>query len=462
MKIEPLERYEPKPVAILTPSHRGLEAITANGSRVAHGRQRVEALLTELAGYCCYVLDALPPMIHTTGAMSWQLNIWKGRETRAIHMPSGLSVTSLRGTLDPATAYVDLERVLAWLRSYGVGAGSIPAMAWGLFRASLARPYTVGFDPEIGRAAFFGGRQEISTAGIYKNMQAIDIKAAYPAAMARPEGYALTLREVDPTTKLDATLAGIAEAEVFVPEAMPYAPLPVRLDADVIAYQKGYIRGYWPWCELAAALEVGAEVNVLRSWAPARTAEIFTPWWPLANEGRELPGRAGVLAKAISNSTWGQFGMAAEDRAIRQFADDKGNQYVDVPLDDHQLPHSWTAHVAAETTGRVRTQMLLEGLYGGSKPAHIDTDGVIVPSGSPIPNGGGDQPGQWRVKADIPVCDIRGPQLYRWTCPGCGVSHEHWHYNASGIPPADAPGFFEGKRIAPIEVTKRGSYDGLE
>ena len=459
MKLEPLDKYQSKPIAILNPGRRSLEVLSANGSKVAHGKRPVEELLKTICNHYCYVLDALTPLIHTTGALSWQLSIWKGRETRATYLPLGLSITSLRGTLEPASAYDDLERVLSWLKGYGVSPGSIPAMAWGLFRASLRRSSTVGFDPEVGRAAFFGGRQEISTAGIYTNMQSIDIKAAYPAAMARPQGYALSLREVDPVTELDSFMAGIAMAKVYVPESMPYAPLPVRLAPDVVSYQKGNIEGWWPWCELKAASDLGAEVSIIRSWAPARTAELFGPWWPLAAEGRELPGRAGVLAKAISTSTWGQFGMTAEDRALRQFSDDTGKVSFDIPLQDHQMPHSWTAHVAAETTGRVRTQMLLEGLYGDMTPAHIDTDGVIVPTGSKVPEGTG-APGEWRVKADIPLCDIRAPQLYRWTCPGCGVSHEHWHYNASGIPASEAAGYFEGKNITPIKITSRGEYEG--
>lgn len=442
MKLEPLDRFRPKPYAILYPGRRSMEVQSVDGMKVAHGKRDVEELLKSLAGCSLYVLDALDPLIHTTGALSWSLSIWKGRTTRATHRPSGSSVVSLRGTLDPSNAFDDLETVLLWLRSYGVVSGSIPSMAWSLFRASLSRSYSCGFDPEIGKAAFFGGRQEASKVGIYTDMKAIDIRAAYPAAMARPEGYALTLRSVDPSTSLDPTLSGIAEAEVYVPHDLPFAPLPIRIDKDLISFQKGSMRGFWPWCELATARRLGAEVKVLRSWGPARQADLFGPWWPLAQEGRDLGGRAGVLAKAISNSTWGQFGMAAEDRARRQYIDDDGESWVDVPIDDQELPHSWTAHVAAETTGRVRSQ-ILEAMEV-TTPAHIDTDGIIVPSSSFLPGGGGGEAGDWRVKSEMPQVDLRGPQLYRWTCPECGHAHEHWHYNASGIPRGEVAEFFDG------------------
>jgi DNA polymerase type B, organellar and viral len=459
VRLEPLTKYQAKPVAILNPGQRALEAQTGHGVQVAYGRREVEKLLDSLSGHVLYVHDSLERMVHTTGALSWSISMWRGRATRAQHIPSGCSVTSLRGTLDAENAYEDLERVLKWLRSYGVGPASIPSMAWSLMRASLPRVYQCGFDPEIGREAMYGGRQEITEAGIYQNMVALDIESAYPSAMARPEGYALSLRSVDPSTELDPHAAGIARARVMVPESMPYGPLPVRVMPEFIRFQHGLMEGVWPWCELEAAQRLGAEVEVLEAWAPERTADLFGPWWPMVQEGRALPGRSGVLAKAISNSTWGQFGMQAKDRATKRWSDDEGRMAYLVLEEDHQLPHSWTAHVAAETTSRVRTQLLLEGLYSGLNPCHIDTDGIIAPAGSVIPGDGQEGPGHWRIKAEIPEVDIRGPQLYRWTCPGCGVTHEHWHYNTSGIPEQDAPGYFTGERISGPEIELRRVFE---
>lgn len=449
MKLEPLKKYSSRSFAILTAGQRWLAITNGDGEKYAEGKRAVENLLAAHAGQVLYVLDSLEQLVHSTGALSWSMGIWKGRITRATHIPSGASVVSLRGTLPEESAYNDLEVVLSWLRSYGVAPGSIPSMAWGLFRASLSRSYTCGFDPEIGRAAFYGGRQEINATGTFRDMVSIDIKSAYPAAMARPEGYALTLREVDPSTILDPTAAGIAEAEVYIPLYFPYSLLPVRVSKDTISFQRGHLRGYWPWCELAAAARLGAEVTVLRSWAPARQAELFGPWWPLAEEGRNLPGGAGQLAKAISNSTWGQFGMVAEERARRQYADDYGHTFLDVPLPDHQMPHSWTAHVAAETTGRVRAQML--DAIATTNPVHIDTDGLIVPAGTDIPGGGTGQPGEWRIKTTLDVCEIRGPQLYRWQCPNCGHSCGPWHYTTSGVAAEDAAEYFA--RGAAPEIT---------
>jgi hypothetical protein len=428
---------------------------TNTGETYHEGKRNVEKALENLSGHVLYALDSLESFIHTTGALSWTMAIWKGRITRATHNATRVSVVSLRGTLPQETAFEDLERVLSWLRSYGVAPASIPAMAWGLFRASLPRSYSCGFDPETGRAAFYGGRQEVTQTGTFRNMIALDIKSAYPAAMARPEGYALSLREVDASTTLDQYAAGISEARVHVPHYSPHALLPVRVSRDTISFQRGDLEGLWPWCELVAAMRLGAEVEILRSWAPARCADLFGPWWPLAEEGRNLPGGAGQLAKAISQSTWGQFGMSAEERGRRQYTDDYGKNWLDVPLPDHELPHSWTAHIAAETTGRVRAQML--DAIAITDPVHIDTDGLLVSAGTETPGGGTGAPGQWRVKTEMDTLEIRGPQLYRWQCPKCGAGHEcgPWHYTTSGIPADEAAEFFS--RDAAPEITVKES-----
>ena len=442
MKLEPLTKFKAKPYCVLYPSQRGLMVRDATGDRVAYGRQPIEQLLAAIEGWVCYVPNSLESLVQTTGATSWKADLWRDKIIRMTHLPSGTRVSSLKGTVEDRHAYEDLEGLLKFLRGFGVMPASIPAMAWQLFRASLDRVYTVGFDPEVGRDAFYGGRQEITNAGLYKDMQLVDIEQAYPTAQARPGGYALSLRQVSNSTYLDSSAAGIARARVYVPESLPFAPLPIRVAEETITFQYGLIEGTWPWCELAAAKSLGCEVEVIECWAPQRTAELFGPWWPLAQELRKLPGGSGKIGKAISNSTWGQFGMRAQGRGTRQWADDKGTMAVNVPMNDHDMPQSWTAHIAAETTARVRTQMLLEGLYGGMVPAHIDTDGVIVPTGSPLPGDGATGPGTWRVKEDITKLDLRGPQLYRYTCPGCGVTHEHWHYNASGIASEKAPEYF--------------------
>jgi hypothetical protein len=323
-------------------------------------------------------------------------------------------------------------------------------MAWNLWRASLGQSVTIGFDPDIGRAALYGGRQEAREPRVYQSMVSADIRGAYPHAMAQASPYALSLRPVSASTALDPALAGLAEATVHVDRDMPYAPIPCRIAPQLIQFQWGTIRGIWPWCELAAAESVGASVTVHQSWAPRRTADLFSAWWPMANEGRDLPGGAARLAKAISNCLWGQFGMVGDDRTVTLWADPAGNIPYTVDQDPRPLPHAWTAHIAAETTARVRSRMVTEALYGTQfSPAHVDTDGMIIRSTEDVPSPCGDAPGEWRIKETMRRVDIRAPQLYRYTCgKGCGVTHAKWHHVASGMKPAQAREYFrtEGHR----------------
>ena len=445
MKVAPLRRYRGAPVALITPGHRTMTVDTEEGRFTSNGSRDINNLLDSLTGYVCYSGGSLSRFRHCTGATSWVLSTWRGRETRIAHNASGVEITSLRGTLEGSSdPWSDLGIVLDWLRGYGVGPSSLSSMSWNLWRASLQGEIVLGFDPDIGRSALYGGRQEVTEPRTYQHMVAADIRAAYPYAMAQTSDYACSLRAVSVQTALDPAIAGLAEATVHVPRDMTYAPLPVRIAPSIIQFQWGTVRGVWPWCELAAAELLGAEVIVHRSWAPQRSAPLFASWYPMVEEGRALPGAAGILAKSISNSLWGQFGMVGDDRGQIRWADEGGQYPYHVDLPDRKMPHAWTAHIAAETTARVRSRIVTEALYHARfSPVHTDTDGIIVRKSAEVPSPAGPEAGQWRIKERMAKVDIRAPQLYRFTCGrGCGVAHAKWHYVASGLSASAAPEFF--------------------
>jgi len=153
--------------------------------------------------------------------------------------------------------------------------------------------------------------------------------------------------------------------------------------------------------------------------------------------------------------------MIGTERGRRTWADDEGREALSVSLEDRKLPHEWTAHVAAETTARVRVRLLREGLYTpGCEPLHVDTYGIITAQGSPMPSPGGTGPGEWRQKELMSEIDIRGPQLYRYLCSGCkNGDHAAYHYNAAGIPADEAPAFFERKGPLVIPIEYRRGFD---
>lgn len=462
MKIEPPRRFRSRPVALVFPGSRSLRIITQDQDRLVSGSRAVNNALATLAGHVVYAESGLGSLRHTTGATSWTLSTWRGRQTRMVHNPTGVAVTSLRGCLEGSDdPWEELQRALRWLRGYGVSPGSLSSMAWALWRSSLPGEVVIGAEPSLGRSALYGGRQEITEPRTYQHMVAADITAAYPHSMAQAHDYALSLRSVHRETVLDPQVAGLARARVYVPHDLPYAPLPVRIAPQIIQFQHGTIEGIWPWCELAAAANVGAEVEVEECWAPRRTADLFGAWWPMVMEGRALGGGAGQIAKSISNSLWGQFGMVGDDRAEVHWADEAGQLAYEVAQPERTMPHAWTAHVAAETTARVRARLLTEGLYGSQfRPVHVDTDGIIVRRRAALPGPEGSGPGTWRVKQKMAKVDVRAPQLYRFTCGrGCGVDHPKWHHVASGLSANQAPEYFDRAGHLRTRISYRAQFD---
>jgi len=455
MKIEPLTKVKHLDYALLTPGNKTLFVETKYGKSFFQGSRDVENALLKLKGFVCYVQSGLEYLKHTTTARQWKMTTWRGKGVKMTHVPTGLVVTSLRLTLETSDdPFRDLDAVLRWLRGYGVPAASISSMAWKLLRSSLNGMVPVYFDPELSRRAFFGGRQEIRSPGITKDAKLYDLSAAYPSAMAsRP--VALSLRKVSNATVIDPDQAGMAEVRVSVPKELAYPPLPVRLSAQAIQFQTGTIEGVYTWVELDAARKLGCDVEILNNYAPGRTADLFSTWWDMAQTGRELPGAAAQLAKAIANSTWGQFAMQGDDRAEVSWCDDRGNEPFETSLDARPMPHIYTLGLAAEITGRVRAQTLLEGIYGsGGNPEHVDTDGVILPFNARPPKNLGSNFGQWRLKEEMQVVQILAPQFYRyrreseWHFNDQGNKVEGpWHYVASGMSHDMAQRTFERRPV---------------
>jgi hypothetical protein len=276
-------------------------------------------------------------------------------------------------------------------------------------------------------------------------MACADLVAAYPHSMGnRP--YALDLRRVASSTVLDPTVPGIVVGTVSVPSDMPFGPVPERVAKDMIHFPTGQVSGTWTWAEADAAERLGCQVLVDECWAPMTEADLFSRWWALVADGRDLGGSAGRLIKAIANSLWGLFGMRGDDTESIRWEDDAGTRTIRVDLAPRALPHAWTSHIAAETASRVRVRML-EEIYSRADrgtPVHIDTDGMIgrrsmfdgMPAEAP--------PGQFRVKQKMRKVEIRAPQVYRFMCPnGCGVMHPGWHYCVAGVPAAAARRIFD-------------------
>ena len=451
MIIKPLGKSRFKPIALIVPGWKTLKIITINGEKIVTGSERCYQALRSLENHSVFVANKLKNLIQSTGAECWQAEVWKGRATSMRLDGTRLKVTSLRRVLDSlpsdSARFDALLEVSLWLSDQGVPVNSISGMAWNLWRSTLSKPLDLAFDSKVGRSAFYGGRQEAAEAKTFKNQVSIDISSAYPFSMAeRP--YGGVMREVSKNTELDPTRSGLARATVRVPSSCQFPPLPVRINDEMSQWQYGLIEGTWPWAELAAAKAVGCEVTVTRCWAPLVEVDPFTKWWDVVYNGRaDVSPEAAKLIKAVSNSLWGMFGMTGDDRAIVRWADSAGDDPHLVQKVAKKMPQANTAHIAAETTGRVRTRMLLEGLYGDNEvPAHIDTDGIIISKDSASRRKLGDGPGEWRMKQEMPFLDVMAPQLYRYKCgDGCGTKHSIYHYVASGVSPEWAAELFNNR-----------------
>lgn len=457
MKVDPLTPQAPRPWALISPGWDSLVVHRSGGETVtAQGPNRCRALLAKLAAdkAVCYARGRLADLRLATDAREWTAELWRGTPTTMRLDGTPFRCGSLRGSLDgDPSAVENFSRAMDWLAGHGVSPGSLSSMSWALWRRTLAQPFQASFQAKVGRAALYGGRQE-ATPQDYTHMVQVDIAQAYPHSMVAGE-YASTLMEVSPDTYLDPELPGIARAKVTVPPDLPHPPLPRRIDDRVIRWEWGTLTGTWTWRELHAAAMLGCAVRVERCWAPLDLVRPFDDWYNLQLEGREIS----PVIKAMSVCLWGMFGMTGDDAGQARWIDPVGERVLIVPKRPRRMPHASMAHLAAETSSRVRERVLLEGLcnpvYGA--PAHVDTDGILVPHGVlSAANAATAEPGQWRVKTEMSSLQVRGPQVYRYRCgQGCGRTHGDWHYVTAGIPPREAARLFD-RRDNSLNVSVEG------
>jgi hypothetical protein len=440
--VEPLVRQRRRRWALVTP---GWHTLLVEGPEVSEAKDGPIAV-SELLGRCSklvlYCRGSLAAFRDTTHPTEWEGDTWRGRVIRIRHRPTGASIVTLRDALEEASDPVDeLAMFIDALDARGVSPSGFGGMGFALWRSTLRDVVRLDADPSVGRAALYGSRQSAPVPRRYKFMRAVDIRRAYPHAMgARP--YALHLREVARTTSLDGEVAGIARARVYVDGDCAIPPLPVRVAPGAIQFQRGIVEGTWAWCELAAAASVGFRVDVIRSWAPSASADLFGErWQSLVDALTSLPGAAGRLGKATVNTTWGTFGMRGDDRGMVTWED--RDHPLHVRLGSRPLPHVRTAHVAAETAARLRARVLTEALYGPVATAvHVDTDGIVVRATSPLPSPHGDGPGEWRDKGTYRIVDVKAPQVWRGLCASCTVDHPPWHYCVAGVAASQAERVF--------------------
>jgi hypothetical protein len=369
---------------------------------------------------------------------------------------SDVSVLKLPFPDNPRETLRALGRWRDWLGSYGgAPTGTTGSAAWSLLRATLERTLFTS-QPKRSRPPIpwtIGGRQVLGPAGSGRfdgELEQRDLPAAYASELGGLRyggswltGDELPKRRLDPEWWAGEGRPVFVRARLRVPEQR-YGPLPRRPRKRVTGMAAaflgaeypsgGRVQGVWSWQEVAAAVEHGGAKldKVLEVWAHLAGGQPFAPWWEAVQDGRTMPGLAGLLAKTTGNALWGRFCMDSTggERTVR--GRDRGRMVQRPVASRGGIP---AAHDLAETvSGRVRAK-----LYGamvaadeGLLSAH--TDGVWLREGAQVLDG-------WRRKGQARRLDLLGPQTLRYW-PARVHPLEPFHVFA-GMPAELAPAMFE-------------------
>lgn len=428
MIVKPLhERRPTKPVAFVLDARNAAEVYFAdqNGLRwISLDRLR------RFDGYV-YLLCWPSRILSATDYRQWSAYKWR-KGYSAYTLDDGPTFYPFNVAKEfPPERRVEAGLLLfRWLMQHGVIPGSLASMGSRLWRSTLDTPI---FLPtaleEIQRRTFYGGRKEAPYPGSVRNVKQYDITAAYPHAMGQGEFPTKLVRA-------DATIGegvGMAEASVIIPE-MEWSPLPDKA-----------VRNIWTWTDLRLAQDTGCDVTVHTSWTGDEYADLFGEWWAMVADAR----RTVQLSKYVTSQVWGQFALRSSPGWRIRWNDAYGNEPVrrKIRAKAPRIPTS--PIVAAEISARVRSRLYREGMAGNRGVVYVDTDGIIADGGLP-PDNVGDSPGQWRMKAFMPTCEIKAPQCYRFTLND--KVPEIWHYSVAGFPPDSAERIFHATGRTPERI----------
>lgn len=400
-----------EPIKRLTP--RGVGIVTAAG------------LVIGDAGY--YPLSATPKhtvlYAHSHRAM-WNLvrqgkgkaRFWRNRYTK-YHI-GGQPINSARDLfagMEPEEAYESLRAVRDWVELSGANMSSLGGTANSLWRASLQSRIIVasGRTPVPSEHLALGGRQE-AFPDVYEDAALWDMRAAYVSAMkdlfvgaryrryTRAGGFELRT----------PSAVGFARATVTRPygKRRSWGFLPVKNTMGRTVFpREREVEGMFDLQELRAAHKLGCNVVMHEAWIAHGLRLPWRRWAEMIEEGRALPGNAGVMVKAISNTLWGTFATRGKGTWVHY----ENGRPVSVP--DVREFNSPARAVAAHVASYLRARLLLEALYLNDAAAvSAHTDGVILlPGGHPIRRVG-DDIGDWSMTTSVRNLTLLSPSMYSY------------------------------------------------
>lgn len=340
-----------------------------------------------------------------------------------------------------------------WLCGYGAApGGSLGGSGLSLVKATLEHPLwtAVGELPPV--RFVLGGRQELGPQGapaVYRGPLAhLDMRAAYAKALGELRYGGRWLR-AGARYPLELEQAGkllFINAQVEIPEA-ELGPLPERPRSErglfaallnpVVYPTARTLQGTWTIEELDEAEAAGCKIKrVLEIWlhTPGYHERPFAPWWEAIQQGRELAGFGGVLAKATGNATWGMFAVRRHGRRqlLRRSREPGGRSVREwsAPLPARGNPSLRAPDLAESITGRVRAELHRGMRLAGEQLICAHTDGLWAFEGVAVPG--------WRRKLSGRELRLLNPQAFAWTDKDGTVE-----YVVAGVPAWRAEEHFE-------------------
>lgn len=363
---------------------------------------------------------------------------WNGEPIRWRHRrfedgwtrrPSDVHVLRVPFDVEPHRNLAALAAWRDWLARYGAAPTSTTGgAAWSLLRATLEERLWLGGGDPPPLLQTLGGRQENGPAGPGRfegSLVHLDLPAAYASELG---GLAYGGKWIDkPMRETVEWWAAegrpvFCRARVHVPP-MHTGPLPRRPRRRVYGLEAVLLgatyptdttlQGVWTWQELEAAERAGCRVRILETWVHlAGGRRPFAPWWQAVQDGRQMPGLAGLLAKVTGNALWGQFCMDSLHNGARTIrGKGRGVAMVDRlhPFKGGRPP----AHDLAETvSGRVRARMFELMHAAGTSLLSAHTDGAWLSTFGQVEMPGLDS--LWRVKTAARRLDLLDPQRLRY------------------------------------------------
>ena len=242
-------------------------------------------------------------------------------------------------------------------------------------------------------------------------------------------------------------------ARVYVPKDLQFGPLPTRprtplhplkamlLQQSGKRYPTGKtIQGIWTYEELLAAEGVGCSAKIIEAWQHSSPKDSpFRMWWAAVQEGREMQGLAGLLAKTTGNALWGMFAMDPSLRGSTSIHyKPKGTKRIEIRKPKPRPYPIPAVDLAEIVAGRVRARLYEAIISCGDSLLCAHTDGLWA-------NGSVQLPGEWRAKDRATEMQLLDPQRYRYWARGKpSVIY-------SGVPIEQASDSFEKKWTEYVE-----------